>query len=206
MGRQYLYIFKKSIIIIKQTNSVLFIITICQEFSPMSVIKYSSPHPKEYCWSKFKQLLHLSLSGWTSPIAPPLEHWPCCMLQGSRVRKIVMCRWFEWGPTDGSRGVQRKFWGNENIDKGLSFWEWVRWGESKPSIFNTLHPNTALGYKDDRICGKLHAIHFPSRDAISKLSTGLDPKTIFISQLCHFPSCVLSGKSLNLSGIHFPHL
>lgn len=160
MGRQYLFYKKNSLPTIKLKVSLLFVITKRHKFSPMSVIKYSSPSKKLYYWSKFKELLHLLLSEWNTPIVTPLEqHWPWYMFQGSRAKKVV-CRWFEWGAMDGNRGMQEEVLEKWEQRQGSKFWEWVGWGEFKPSIFNTLHPNTSLGYNDDSICGKLHGIHF----------------------------------------------
>lgn len=81
------------------------------------------------------------------------------------------------------------------------------WGEFKPSIFSTLHPNTSLGYSDDSICGKLHGIlffFFLPKNAIIKLRVlDWNQKSVFMRQLCHTPSCVPSGKSLNFSELLF---
>lgn len=53
---------------------------------------------------------------------------------------------------------------------------WLEWGqggwrELKPTIADAQHTNTSLGYKNDSICRKLHAIYFPSRDATDELRT-----------------------------------
>jgi len=48
MGRQYLFYKKNSLPTIKLKVSLLFVITKRHKFSPMSVIKYSSPSKKLY--------------------------------------------------------------------------------------------------------------------------------------------------------------
>lgn len=163
-------VYKKISRIIKLTKKVS--LTVYYHYTPGALKKISDKillPQKLYSWSKFKQLLHLLLSEWTTPVAPPLEQpWPWCTLQGPKGKKIVICRWLESDPTGGSRGMQEKIWGNENR-WGSTFWKWEGLGGIQPSIFNTLHPNTSFGCKVDSIFGKLHAIHFPSRNAIGEL-------------------------------------